>query len=73
MKVRITKVKEKNIKDVWTLFPMLSKPHSDVFAITKTIYLWYSNIIIGFRRELNKPVKTSFDNICLDLSQITKN
>lgn len=69
MKVRVVKVKEKDVNSLWRLSPMVSKPSDNsCFSFIKKRYLWLNGMIIGYRVAIEKPCNVSFDADELDLS-----
>lgn len=69
VKVKVVKVKEKDMKSLWRLSPIVSKPSdSSCFSFIKKRYLWLNGMIIGYRVAIEKPCDVSFDADELDLS-----
>lgn len=75
MKVKICKVKEKDIKSWWRLNPRIPKQNISQKESLKPIFsfgtikrLWFGSIIIGDRYEVKKSCIPTFASKVLDLS-----
>lgn len=72
MKVKIAKVKAEEEKSIWKLCPMTTKIEDKCFSIIRRTYLWFNNIIIGYRFTATKPCNTSFQADNFDWSDFMK-
>lgn len=68
MTVRVNKTNSRELKSEWKLSPMAFKPNDMCFSVTRKRYLWFKNIIVGYKFTLPKTYDVSFATDKLDLS-----
>ena len=75
MRVKVCKVKEKDIKSWWRFRPRIPNQNisqkeslTPIFSIGVIRRLWFGDIIIGDRYEVKKSFSPSFTSSILDFS-----